>query len=279
MDSGNNENQFGSSTMSTECREVTKCAFTSKDLIARRSDLSTFIVHLTRDEENGETAIEHLKSIIRDLTIEARNMYGAARARFNDLKDEEGVVITSADEESQKVVCFTETPLQYLHLMMKKIDGRKFKFGPYGIGVTKSVARENGVNPVWYLDISPGHNWLTSPVNSLIDSAIKSSAKFSKSDIAAIAPFIEQMGIGIKKYDGVPYRKEFWWEREWRHKGNFKLPNHVLIICPEDEKSTFEQIVNDANLLSAESNGNRLSAEYIDATWGLEQVIAKLAGF
>jgi len=89
--------------MSTECREVTKSAFTSKELIARRSDLSTFIVHLTRDE-NGETAIEQLKSIIRDLTIEARNMYGAARARFDKLKDEEGVVITCADEESQKVV-------------------------------------------------------------------------------------------------------------------------------------------------------------------------------
>jgi len=266
MDSANNKNQFGSSTTLTECQ--TEACIAIDEVIARRSDLSTFIVHLTRDEDS-ETAKDRLESIIKSRTIEARTMYGAAVARFNDLKDEEGVVIRSADEESQKVVCFTETPLQYLHLMMKKIDRRQFKFGPYGIAVTKSVARENGVNPVWYVDINPGHDWLTVPVNGLIHSAIRSGG-FSQSDIAAIAPFIEQMGSGIRKVDNEPYRKEFWWEREWRHKGDFKLPNHVLIICPEDDKSTFEEIVNDANLLSA---------EYIDATWGLEQVIAKLAGF
>jgi len=268
MDSANNENQFGSSTMSTECQ--TEPCITIEEVIARRSDLSTFIVHLTRDE-NSETAKDRLESIIESCTIEARTMHGAAVARFKELDEKEGVIVTPADKESQKVVCFTETPLDYLHLLTKNIEKRAFQLRPYGVAITKTLARRGGANPVWYIDMTIGHDWLTKPINELIDTEIR-SGKFLDSHIAKIAPFIEQMWPG-------PPPKEFSWEREWRHKGDFKLPNHVLIICPEADKSTFEEIVNDANPLSAESNGNRLSAEYIDATWGLEQVIAKLAGF
>jgi hypothetical protein len=47
-------------------------------IISRRSDLSTFVVHLTRDEDN-QSAKEKLKSIVQSWTIEARSPFGAAK--------------------------------------------------------------------------------------------------------------------------------------------------------------------------------------------------------
>lgn len=48
-----------------------------KELLARRSDLSTFLVHLTRDYESM-SARDNLKSIVSDRVIEARNPFGSA---------------------------------------------------------------------------------------------------------------------------------------------------------------------------------------------------------
>jgi hypothetical protein len=63
-------------------------------------------------------------------------------------------------------------------------------------------------------------------------------------------------------------QKEFWWEREWRHVGDLDLPNEyrgVLWLCPEGE----ELVGPDGESLEPR----------IDPRWGLEQIIAHLAGF
>jgi hypothetical protein len=227
-----------------------------RTVISRRSDLSTFIVHLTRDS-NGEQAKEHLKSIVRSHKIEARTPYGSAVRR---LAKQQHLRL-----DSQKCVCFTETPLEHLHLLVGRIDGREYDFGPYGVAITKKLARKQGVNPVWYVDITPGHDWLMKPIDTLID---RCNGNFQASEVSKIAPFIEQMGTGNSgKYQS--YRKEFWWEREWRHVGDFSLPSHVLVICPEGDFPEFESL----------ANHNSYSARCIDSTWGLEQIIARLAGF
>ena len=67
----------------------------------------------------------------------------------------------------------------------------------------------------------------------------------------------------------ISYRKEFWWEREWRHVGDFDLPTRVILICPEDEHAGFEKM--------AEKSGH--PSRCVDPEWGLEQIIARLAGF
>ena len=157
-------------------------------LLARRSDLGTFLVHLTREYPDGTPAKENLKSILDGTVLEARNPYGAAKSRLSQLKAE-----TPVNLDTQKVVCFTETPLEHVHLLTDEIEGRRFKFGPYGVAITKRAARIRDVNPVWYLDITPGHDWLTRPLESIIDAEIRAGA-FSASDIAKLTPFIEQMG-------------------------------------------------------------------------------------
>jgi hypothetical protein len=226
-----------------------------RTVISRRSDLSTFIVHLTRDD-NSELAKDRLKSIVQSRTIQARTAFGSAVKRLGD---------HNRALDSQKCVCFTETPLEYLHLLVGKIDGRQYDFRPYGVAITKKLARKAGVNPVWYVDITPGHGWLTNSIDDLISHC---NGNFQTSEVSKIAPFIEQMGTG-KGGTYQPYKKEFWWEREWRHVGHFNLPAHVLLICPENDFTEFESL----------ANQNGYTARCIDSNWGLEQIIARLAGF
>lgn len=228
-----------------------------REVLNRRSDLSTFIVHLTKDKDS-------LESIIKSWTIEARSMWGLAKNK--GLKD------NTTESESQKCVCFTETPIEYLYLMTDPIKDRKFQPGPYGIAITKKLAREKGVNPVWYIDISPDNErdkWLTKPIENLIEQAKISQEGFTKHPIAQITPFIEPMGSGRNSETGKAYRYEFWWEREWRHVENFDLPNHIILLCPDKEIDYFE----------GKANYNGHSARAIDPNWGLEKIIARLAGF
>lgn len=109
--------------------------------------------------------------------------------------------------ETQKCVCFSESPLEHARMMSRRIAGRAHQFQPYGIAFMKSWARKRGVNPVWYLDITPmvNHRWLTNPINDMVNLAIQGHSQIpspngpisvtaAESPVAKIAPFIEQMG-------------------------------------------------------------------------------------
>jgi hypothetical protein len=114
-------------------------------------------VHLTR-EGGGQTARQNLESILRARCIQARSIYGHLKLKLAE---------DGADMPSQKTMCFTETPLEYSHLMLEEIPDRDVRFEPYGIALTKRIGRERGVNPVWYADIFARHNWLTNNLNRL----------------------------------------------------------------------------------------------------------------
>lgn len=231
----------------------------ARHVIARRSDLSTFLVHLSRTS-NGWSADERLRSIIEDWQLVAGSMFGSAKGRL----DEVGTVV-----DSQKCVCFTETPLEYVHLLLQKIDNRQFEFEPYGVAFPKKMGRLIGVNPVWYVDISPGHDWLMRPINELIDQAIAAGG-LDGNPIARLAPFIEQMGTN-RDPNSKTYRKEFWWEREWRHVGNLDLPPRIILLCPEDEFPAFRQVIVDTPTAG--------DLTLVDPRWGLEQIISRLSGY
>ena len=223
------------------------------ELLSRRTDLSTFVVHLTRAEGNEDGRMR-LESILSSHRIEARTAYGHARKRVEN---------NATALASQQVVCFTETPLEHLHLLIKDIENRQFKLAPYGLAFTKKRVRQLGANPVWYVDMTPGHDWLTVPLDTIVKTAIE-AGNFETSNIAKIAPFIEQMGTQPGNYC-----KEFWWEREWRHRGDFDLPTRFIGLCPEAE----------APELSTLAGGLGYQAVWLDPIWGLEEIIGHLAGF
>jgi hypothetical protein len=242
------------------------------DLLHRRSDLSTFLVHLTRSRDS-------LLSILLEHKLEARNAWGMLKEKAS---------ANQAFQASQRCICLTETPLEHTWMMCKDIEGRGATFSPYGLAFSKVWARREGANPVWYVDITPGHDWLMRPLNDLAEVAeygqaveidkdatgrplrpVQASAlPFEASQIARIAPFIEQMGTG----EG--YRKEFWWEREWRKVGTlwFRWKNVVAAFVPEDDHETFTED------LKARREGSQELPPLLDPRWGLERMIAALRG-
>jgi hypothetical protein len=173
-----------------------------KDILARRTDLSTFLVHLTRHTA-GRTAKERLENIILSGSITAASPFGHAVRKMN----RQGL-----NTDSQKCVCFTETPLEHVSLLTVPIKGRQVEFQPYGVVISKKQGRDCGVNPVWYLDITPGHHWLTNPLDQMVDTAVSNG---QTDPLFGLTPFIEQFGLG----------KDFSWEREWRTTGSFLLPH------------------------------------------------------
>lgn len=166
------------------------------ELLQRRTDLSTFLVHLTRDgSDDRSDARQNLVSIAESLTLEARTPYGMA----TDLDD-----YLVGTRRTQRVVCFTETPLEHVWMLIEKIDGRRIRYAPYGLVFSKETARRSHCNPIWYLDISSrgGRDWLTQPISALIDQALEASSAAGEIDARSLArqrvfeitPLLEQMG-------------------------------------------------------------------------------------
>lgn len=238
-----------------------------EDLLQRRTDLSTFLIHLTRDTKRF-TARENLVSILSDQRVSARRKQGMAKDLAKAL---DGTVAT------QRVVCFSETPLEHAWMMVRDIEHRTQSFKPYGVVFTKTTCRRRGCNPVWYLDITTATSWLTVPVTSMVDQAVElaTDAKGNVDDVTLAAqpifrltPFIEQMGNPSGK------RKEFWWEREWRHAGDFAFhPKQVVaVLAPESEHL---ELRDEIKGLSA--RWDRRAIPLLDASWGLERMIAAMS--
>lgn len=228
-------------------------------VLARRGDLAGFIVHLTRDTDDPKaSASDNLKSIVSSRTIAARTAMGLAASKLN----------AGAGLDSQTVVCFTETPLDMIKHLAVEVDGRQRQFKPYGIAIPRTVARQRNVNPVWYIDTtSPGgtfRDYLSPHVSALVAEALNSGKPFQECPIAHLAPYFETMGVNQWG------RKEFWWEREWRHRGDFSLPLRYIGLCPEGEIAGFEAL--------ALKHGG-VVCRFVDPMWPLDRMIGEFAGF
>jgi hypothetical protein len=94
-----------------------------REVLHRRTDLSTFVVHLTKVQQPDLTAADALAEIARSGVIEARSAMGWAK-EYDDAE--------APPQSSQRVVCFSETPLEHIHLLAQQIPGRRVRLEPYG---------------------------------------------------------------------------------------------------------------------------------------------------
>jgi hypothetical protein len=231
-----------------------------RNVLERRNDLSTFVVHFTRDS-GGASAAQNLKSIIAARRLNASSPLGWA-------KDEDNP--TDPTKQSQRVVCFTEAPLEHLHTFVREIEYRTVQMKPYGLAFTKLWARSEGINPILYVDMTPGADWaLKDAVEAMVNGAKGSG--FHDTPAAVIAPFMEQMGTWPNS------QKEFWWEREWRHRGNldFLLEDVAVWLCPEDEIAEFTKLIREETGTPDEPTG---TPACIDPRWGLEHILLHILG-
>jgi hypothetical protein len=263
-------------------------------LLHRRPDLSTFLVHLTAQTGKAETHLENLLSILSNRTIEARNPYGLLRNHARDTREENPALY-----QSQLVVCLTETPLEHVWMMCADIADRQHPLAPFGLAFSKPWARAVGANPVWYIDVlRTGHrgaDWLTSALSNIAKQTVRdggeryadpfkltdgvepeeSELPLERSPIAAVAPFIETMGpVGPV---GQVHRREFWWEREWRYQGNleFSWSDVVAVFAPRHLHAILQAELREAEAKRAEAEE---PPAILDPRWGLERMIAALAG-
>ncbi len=236
------------------------------DLLHRRADLSTFVVHLTKDDAKS-TAGEKLERIIRKSRLRA----GSAMGWAQDRRISKNQPVTNVGGESQEVVSFSETPLEHIYSLFADIEGRRVNLQGYGVAFTKMVARERGANPVWYVDRTAGasHQWrVAAALDDLARFAVASPADPQSANVGKILPFFEVMGTWPDS------QKEFWWEREWRHVGHFEfdLEEVALWLAPEQEHAHFEAVLDKALGPGAQR------PRCVDPEWGLERIIARLVG-
>jgi hypothetical protein len=136
------------------------------------------------------------------------------------------------------------------------------------------MARRNGANPVWYVDMTPGHDWQQArALDALRDEAC---GGFADRPAARLFPFCEPMGAWPSG------QREFWWEREWRKIGDYRLAEDEIAfwLCPEDEIESFESFIREEWELDAVSPDARLKfgQRFVDLRWSVEEIIASLVG-
>jgi len=207
----------------------------------RKRDFSQLLVHLTKDgKSGGKSAKEILEKILNEQKLVAANYY----CLFDDDLD---IPNNASLRGSFKVVCFTETPIDLIDVILMDLEGRYlFKPKPFGLVFTKDYVKECRGNPVFYA-------W-----PSLFDSLwqLYRDAKargFNKEDNRFLAL--------VNKCDD---KIDFHWEREWRVVGDmtFALTDIHCVLCPESEMEYFKQ--------------RFTGLTFIDPYWGINEILDKL---
>jgi len=207
------------------------------DILHFRSDISPFLVHLTR-EHDELTAQQALKSIIEDRCL---------RCSLSDVSDVRfGVHYSDVPDCLKKgffsASCFTETPLNEIHSLLE-IENRQKELAPYGLVFLKENLAQKGVSPVLYIN---NKNADKDPVFA----AIASLAESHPEEALELLPLFAVYGKKLKGV-GAGHRSsgknEFIWEREWRYpyvKGNLEFTKDDVFIglCCHDDIEDYEEL-------------------------------------
>lgn len=114
---------------------------------------------------------------------------------------------------------------------------------------------------------------MTKPVNNLVEKAIEDGD--FRNEVFKITPYFEQMGpIGGGRV------KEFWWEREWRLAGrnlDFEPRDVVAVLAPTRYHEAIAEDLADSCIEEEIDPDYYEGLSYIDPSWGLERIIARLA--
>jgi len=189
-----------------------------KNAIKGREDISRFVIHLTRDDRgdfsDGGSAEENFRAIIEDRRI------GAYQPHCIHSKE-----IPKNLRPCYSVACFTEVPLTQLHLLTRRIPGRKICLEPYGLVFSREFIINKGAQPAIYINSYNNNIWLREAADVLCD--IARSKEFKNGKLWRFLPFLNAMH---ERYD-------FTWEREWRVRGDvqFKPEDVVAVVLPEKD--------------------------------------------
>lgn len=216
-----------------------------EEFLNKKRDYSPFLVHLTKEaiDTLGEpcaSAKDVLDEILRVKTLKAFNHF-FLYSRNLDSQDASLV-------EKFKVVCFTETPLNQIDVLLHRVCGRNFKPDPYGLVFKKEYIREKGGNPVFYVTKKIARPLWDSLYEPHVEGKEQTSEKICK--LLALVTVCDE-------------GNDWHWEREWRIVGNlvFNLSDIYCGLCPEGDIPYFE---------------NKYSLNFISPYWGINKILDKL---
>lgn len=214
-----------------------------EEFLSKKRDFSQLLVHLTRDDEMCN-AKEVLDTILSEQELKAYNHY----CLFSpSLKEKE---CDSLIDEF-KVVCFTETPIDQIGVLLERVEGKTTKFDPYGLVFKKKYIRDKGGNPVFYTTKPTAHS-LWQLYWSLYDRDIDNSSR----EICKLLSLVTLCDDEV----------DFHWEREWRIVGNlaFKVTDIYCGLCLDDDINYFEE--------------RYRPVTFISPYWKIDRILDKLVG-
>ena len=217
--------------------------------IEGRTDLSRFVIHLTRDDtddfdEGGTSAAENFKTIVAEREICSFKPH----CLYSDQ-------IPKKHKNKFCVCCFTEIPLSELHLLTRHIKGRQYQLSEYGLVFSREFLISKGAQPAIYINSYHKHMWLREAADRIWEIAEENNFRDCK--IWRILPFLNAMHEG---YD-------FTWEREWRICGDlaFAPEDIVCVVLPEEGEEELRR------------EFLRQSVPVISPGWSTERIVSEFS--
>jgi len=229
------------------------------EILQFRTDISPFLVHLTR-KQNGMSANEVLRKIIHEMKLkQSGKKISDACFGINDrqLESSEGQNLFSA-------ICFSETPLNEIHSLLD-IKGRNVELESYGLVFLKKQLAEKNVSPVLYINNETGDK---DNVFQVLGSLAKEHLQEAKYILPLIAVFGQKVtAANATKQNG---KVDFSWEREWRYPhihGDFDFNKEDVFIglCPDNEITEFESIFSPIKFVDPRRNIKFYAIKLIEA--------------
>ncbi len=214
-----------------------------EEFLNKKRDFSSLLVHLTRDDDIFY-AKDVLDMILDEKTLKAFNHF----CLFSpNLKESQNISL----QDRFKVVCFTETPIDQIDVLLHKVSGRNFQPDPYGLVFKKEYIRQQEGNPVFYATKE-----IAKPLWSLYWPLCGEEKEQSSGEVCKLLALVTLC-------DG---NMDFHWEREWRIVGNlqFDLNDIYCGLCSEEDITYFESKYSQVTFLSP--------------FWGLNRILNKLVG-
>lgn len=231
-----------------------------KNILYFRSDISPFLVHLTKSAEvkQGTYPPEFvLDNIIRNRKLVAGEN-PISDARFGI----EGANAEQLKSEYCRAVSFTETPLSEIHCLLDILERKKeYQLEPYGLVFLKYKLRKKGVSPVLYLNNENNDKFeVVKALCKLIGGETDAAAK-------QILPLISSFGKRLVEPEKTI---DFYWEREWRYPsgvGDFGFTKKDVFvgICPDEEIKDFEKVFEGVKFIDCQKNIKHYAKKLVDS--------------
>jgi hypothetical protein len=203
-------------------------------------DMSDYVVHFTRADKGPDSDYENIMGILGNQVLEARKGFGCAKDHAPSAKT------------TQNAVCFSEIPL---HMLARLVERRESK---YGIGFRKELVRVRGANPIWYVEAD-------GRLQKALSRLKMRAANDADDPIWVLTPFVDIRG------STQAFTYEFEWEREWRHRGDFKFTevDVTFLLIPEELHTRARAFFENAQ---DQNSGPAYLCPYLDPTWSLEKI-------